>query len=87
MAACAEHGGIEPLLERWVRARLVVRGDGKLLALAVNPAAASEHVLRPAASLRAPATDQDSGEGRPRRLPVVGQGPIREVAQRDGKTG
>jgi hypothetical protein len=87
MAACAEHGGVEPLLERWVRAGLVVRSDGKVLALAVNAAAASEHLQRRAASLRAPATHQDSAEERPRRLPVVGQGPIRETAQRDGKTG
>jgi hypothetical protein len=85
MAECAEHGGIQSLLERWVSAGLVVRSDGKVLALAVNPAAASERMQRRAASLQASATHQDSGEARPRRLPVVGQGPIREAAQSDGK--
>jgi ribosomal peptide maturation radical SAM protein 1 len=85
MAECAEHGGVELLLERWVRAALVVRSDGKVLALAVNRAAASEHVQRRAASLRASASHQDSGEVDRRRLPVVGQEPIREVAHSDGR--
>jgi ribosomal peptide maturation radical SAM protein 1 len=89
MADCAAHGGIEPLLERWIRAGLVVKGDGKLLALAVNPAAANEHLQQRAANLRTPATHQDRGEAPPRRLPVVGQGQelTRELAQGDGRRG
>jgi ribosomal peptide maturation radical SAM protein 1 len=79
MAECAARAGggggagIAPLLERWVVAGLVLRSDGKLLALAVNPAAAAEHLQRRVAGLRASEAERDGGDPAPRRLPVVGR--------------
>lgn len=61
MAACAEHGSLEPLFERWRRAGLVIRSDGKILALGVIP------------GRRTVMTQEHTNDVRPRRLPIVGQ--------------
>ena len=71
MTECAEHGGIELLFEQWIRDGLIVKDDGKLLALAVNATRPSEGKQRRPGGLRAPVAHLDSGQADPRRLPVV----------------
>jgi ribosomal peptide maturation radical SAM protein 1 len=71
MTECAERGGIERTFEQWIRDGLVVKDDGRLLALAVNVTEASENKQREPGSPRAPVAYLDRGQGEPRRLPVV----------------
>lgn len=70
MRECAARGGIERILEVWIRDGLVVRDDGKLLALAVNATDARDGRRSRSAQLSAPVAYLDRG-GEPRRLPVV----------------
>jgi ribosomal peptide maturation radical SAM protein 1 len=58
MRARADHGGLEPIFAQWIRDGLIVKDDGKLLALAVNAAPPPGRV-----------SPVDPAE--PRRLPVV----------------
>lgn len=71
MTECVERGGLPRIVESWIRDGLIVRDDGKLLALAVNATRASESQERRPGSLPGPVAYLNSGQAEPRRLPVV----------------